>query len=99
MLSHQRLLDLNVLILWSSFTATCVYMMYEKNLIIAKTLNLTINRKLQNHRYLHRHLMSLAKMVLKNPVKPLTRNKRHESPLVHIQSMKFQIILSSIITK
>lgn len=29
MLSHQRLLDLNVLILWSSFTATCVYMMYE----------------------------------------------------------------------
>lgn len=29
MLSHQRLTDLNVLILWSSFTATCVYMMYE----------------------------------------------------------------------
>lgn len=29
MLSHQRLLDLNALTLWSSFTATCVYMMYE----------------------------------------------------------------------
>lgn len=61
MLSHQRLLDLNALTLWSSFTATCIYICrMNKKLIIAKTLNLTINLKLQNHRYLHRHLMSLA---------------------------------------
>lgn len=64
MLSHRRLPDLNnVLILWSSFTATFIYDVLNKNLIIAKTLNLTINRNLQNHRYLHRHLMPLAKMV------------------------------------